>query len=149
MNQPTGVALLLSRLGAHVSARFAERLADLDLTPSQVGVLRVVGQDPGLSQQALAERLGAAPSRIVKLVDELEARGLVERHRSTTDRRQQELRVSGSAGDRVAAVREVVANHDADIVDALSSTELATLLTLLTKVAEAQGLGSDGHSGYR
>jgi DNA-binding MarR family transcriptional regulator len=149
MKQPSGVALLLSRLGAHVSGRFAARLAELGLTPPQVGVLRIVGQSPGLSQQVVAERLGAAPSRVVKLVDELEARGLVERRRSATDRRQQELHVIAGAGERIAAVRAVVRDHDADIASALTTEELDELLRLLTKVADAQGLGSDGHPGSR
>ena len=149
MRPPSGAALLLSRLGAHVSARFAQRLSELDLTPAQVGVLRVVGQSPGLSQQAVAERLAASPSRVVKLVDELEERGLVERRRSATDRRQQELHLAEGAGERVAAVRAVVRDHDAEVTGALDAQELETLVGLLRKVAEAQGLGDDGHPGYR
>ena len=145
---PSGAALLLSQLGAHISGRFAQRLAGLGLTPAQVGVLRVVGQSPGLSQQALAVRLGAAPSRVVKLVDELEELGLVERRRSQTDRRHHELHISEGAADRVAAVRRVVREHDADITAALTEDELATLLALLRKVADAQGLSADGHPGY-
>lgn len=146
---PSGAALLLSRVGAHVSARFADRLAALDLTPPQVGVLRIVGQHPGLSQQALAERLGAAPSRVVKLVDELEDRRLVVRRRSTTDRRQQELHLADGADERVAAVRAVVREHDADITAALTGDELEELLLLLSKVAAAQGLSDEGHPGYK
>ena len=145
---PSGAALLLSHLGAHVAARFAERLSELDLTPAQVGVLRVVGQSPGLSQQALAARLGAAPSRVVKLVDELEERTLVERRRSRTDRRHHELHLAADAADRVTDVRQVVRAHDAAVTSALSEDELATLLTLLRKVAAAQGLATDGHPGY-
>lgn len=147
MRPPSGAALLLSSLGTHVSTRFAQRLAELDLSPAQVGVLRVVGQEPGLSQQAVAERLGASPSRVVKLVDELEERGLVERRRSATDRRQQELHPATEASDRVAAVRKVVRDHDAEITAALSAAELETLVGLLRKIADAQGLGGDGHPG--
>jgi DNA-binding MarR family transcriptional regulator len=146
--RPSGIAFLLAQLGAHTSDRFAARLAELDLTPAHVGVLRVVGQSPGLSQQALAVRLGAAPSRVVKLVDELEEHGLVERRRSQTDRRHHELHIADGAADRVAAVRRVVREHDADITSSLSADELATLLTLLRKVADAQGLAADGHPGY-
>jgi DNA-binding MarR family transcriptional regulator len=145
---PSGAALLLSQVGARVAVRFAERLAELALTPAQVGVLRVVGQSPGLSQQALALRLGAAPSRVVKLVDELEEHGLVERRRSQTDRRHHELHIADGAADRVAAVRRVVREHDADITAALTEDELATLLALLRKVAAAQGLATEGHPGY-
>ena len=78
---PSGAALLLSQLGAHVSRRFAERLAPLDLSPAHVAVLRVVGQNPGIGQRELAEELGVVPSRVVVLIDELEERGIVERRR--------------------------------------------------------------------
>ena len=148
VRQPSGAALLLSQLGAQVSARFSERLAGLDLTPAQVGVLRVVGQHPGLSQQSLAERLGTTPSRVVKLVDELEERGLVERRRSQVDRRHHELYVAEGARDRVAAVRRVVRDHDAEVTEPLTADELASLLALLRKVAQAQGLSVDEHPGY-
>lgn len=149
MARPSGIAFLLAQLGAHTADRFGARLAELDLTPAHVGVLRIVGQNPGLSQQALSERLGALPSRVVRLVDELEDRGLVVRRRSTTDRRQQELHLADGAGDRVAAVRKVVRDHDADITGALTSDELDDLLRLLAKVAAAQGLTDDGHPGYK
>ena len=124
-------------MGAEVSARFAALLAPLDLTPSHVGILRNLASDPGLSQQALAARQGKAPSRVVKLLDELEDRGLVERRRSTTDRRHHELHLSPAAGDRLAAVRRVVSKNDATLVEPLTADELATLLNLLSKLAAA------------
>ena len=115
------------------------------MTPGQL--VRDARRSAGLSQQALATRLGAAPSRVVKLVDELEEHGLVERRRSTTDRRQQELHLAACASDHLTAVRSVVADHDADITGALTDTERSTLLGLLVKVADAQGLGGEGHPG--
>ena len=146
--RPSGVALLLSQLGANASARFARRLEALDLTPAHVGVLRVVGQQPGLSQQALAQQLGAAPSRVVKLIDELEQRGLVRRQRSDTDRRNYALHIDDQAADRVAAVRQIVGQHDVETVAPLSADEVELLRSLLTKLADAQGLGTGAHPGY-
>lgn len=138
--RPSGVALLLSRLGEYSSTRFAARIAELGLTPSQVGVLRVVGQNPGLSQQAVSQRLGSVPSRIVQLVDELEARGLVERRRSATDRRNYELHVPESAADRIAEILSTVAAHDAAMIEGLSAQEVRTLRDLLAKLADHNGL---------
>ena len=68
------VAFLLSQLGAHATALFTERIASLDLTPPQVGFLRLVGCEAGSSQQAIAGRLRVAPSRLVPLVDGMEER---------------------------------------------------------------------------
>jgi DNA-binding MarR family transcriptional regulator len=146
--RPTGIAFLLAQLGAHTSERFAARLAELDLTPAHVGVLRVVGQNPGLSQQALSERLGSLPSRIVRLVDELEQRGLVERRRSQTDRRNHELYVAESAGEQLGAVLAAVGEHDAEITGGLTAAEKRALAELLGKLAAHQGLGPEVHPSY-
>ena len=144
MKPPSGVALLLAQLGAHASDRFATRLAELDLTPAHAGVLRIIGQNPGLSQQSVSERLGAAPSRVVKLVDELEDKGLVERRRSVDDRRTYELSIASGATQQLAAVRSAVSQHDAMLVASLSAEERQTLVSLLRRVAEAEGLRPGG-----
>lgn len=145
----SGLALLLSQLGSHVSVELARRLSPLGLTPAHVGILRVLAIEPGLSQQALAARIGAVPSRVVKLLDELGDRGLVERRRSEADRRHHELHLAPAAAQRLGQVRAIVAEHDRAIVGDLSEDELATLLGLLGKVASAQGLATLGHPSYR
>lgn len=149
MRPPSGAAFLLSQLGTRVADRFAAALAPLDLRPAHVGLLRPIAAEPGLSQQRLAERVGTVPSRIVKLLDELEDRGLVERRRSATDRRSHELHLAPAAGARLAEVRRTVSEHDAAVVEPLTPGELATLLTLLGKLAAAQGLAPGTHPGFR
>jgi DNA-binding MarR family transcriptional regulator len=149
VKRPSGAALLLSQIGAHVSAEFTRRLAPLGLRPAHVGILRVLALRPGLSQQELASAIGAVPSRVVKLLDELSERGLVERRRSTADRRNHELHLSPSASDRLLEVREVVSEHDEAVIAGLSADETQTLLRLLNKIAKGQGMASTGHPGYR
>ncbi len=149
VKRPSGAALLLSQVGAHVGAEFARRLAPLDLTPPHVGILRILAFQPGISQQALATAIGAVPSRVVKLLDELEDRGLVERRRSTTDRRHHELHLSPAATERLAAVMTIAVEHDRAITAGLTAAERGTLVALLGKIAEEQGIGTLGHPGYR
>ncbi|QLE75423.1 MarR family transcriptional regulator [Streptomyces rectiverticillatus] len=50
----------------------------------------MIATRPGLSRRALAADLGVVPSRVVTLVDHLDGKGLVERRRSTEDRRNQQ-----------------------------------------------------------
>ena len=82
-----GIGFLLSQVGSHSSARFADRLEPLGFKPAHAGVLRVIREADGLSQQALGERLGIFASRLVGVIDEMEERGLVERRNSPSDRR--------------------------------------------------------------
>ena len=76
---PLGLARLPPLTGRrHSAGRFADRLAPLGLKPPHAGILRALDRADGLSQQALGETLGAFPSRLVVLLDELEGSGLVD-----------------------------------------------------------------------
>lgn len=143
------VAFLLSQVGAAAAQRFAERLGDLDLTPGDVGILRLIAGDPELSQRALADRLGVAPSRVVVLLDRLEKHGLVERVRSVRDRRHHELALTDAGREVMAAMRDIGRAHEREITSALTADERDQLGALLTRIADSLGLTPDVHPGYR
>ncbi len=138
-------AFLLSQLGALASARFAERTRELGLTPSDAGVLRLLGRTPGLSQRSLADRLGAVPSRVVPLIDSLEARGLVARVRSSTDRRNYELRLTAEGTKVLGKLRGIAERQEAELLAPLTSEQSAQLGSLLAMLASAHALDTDLH----
>lgn len=142
-------AFLLSQLGALASARFAERTRGLGLTPSEAGVLRLLGRNPGLSQRSLADRLGAVPSRVVPLIDSMEARGLVERGRSSTDRRNYELRLTTDGTQVLRTLRGIAEQHEAELLAPLTSEQSAQLGSLLALLAGAHDLDADLHRDTR
>ncbi|QPZ38734.1 MarR family winged helix-turn-helix transcriptional regulator [Paramicrobacterium chengjingii] len=142
------VAFLLSQVGGLAASKFAERVSDLGVTPSDVGLLRVIATTPGLSQRGLADALGVGPSRVVALVDGLEDRGLVERTRSETDRRNHELRLTDAGRSVMTAMRTVGAAHERDLLAALTDEERIFLGEILAKVAEANQLLPDVHPGF-
>lgn len=144
-----GLAFLLSQVGAHSSARFAERLAPLELTPAHAGILRVIKQADGLSQQALGEKLGMYPSRLVVVLDELERRSLVERRDSPTDRRSYALYLTEAGRDALEKVGRIAHQHQEDICAALDESERAQLAEFLTRIATQQQLTPGVHPGYR
>lgn len=65
----------------------APALAPYGIDGRELAVLAVLGADLPLSQQEAAEQLGVDRTTMVALVDELEGKGMVERHRSAHDRR--------------------------------------------------------------
>ena len=146
---PVGSAFLLTQLGTQAAAAFAERIARLDLTPPQTGLLRVVAAEPGRSQQALARQLGTPPTRLVALVDGLEERGLLERRRNPEDRRLHAVHL-GPAGEKIIGeIRTVAREHDDAVLEALDAAERSQLRALLGKLADAHGLTAGVHPGYR
>jgi DNA-binding MarR family transcriptional regulator len=144
-----GLAFLLSQVGAHASARFAERLEPLGLKPAHAGILGVIQQADGLSQQALGETLGIFPSRLVAVLDELEQRGLVERRDNPNDRRSHALYLTEAGRAALEQIGRVGRAHQDALCAALDSSERAQLAGLLTRIAAEQGLTPGVHPGFR
>lgn len=144
-----GAAFLLAQLGAHAAGLFAERIAALDLTPAQAGLLRLLARTPGRSQRELADDLGMPPSRFVPFADELEERGLIERRKNPTDRRQYALHLTDRGAELLTALRSAGAAHEQQICQALSPEEHRQLTALLRQIAEQQGLTPGVHPGYK
>jgi DNA-binding MarR family transcriptional regulator len=145
----TDIAFLLAQLGAYAAERFGERAAALDFTRPQAGLLRLISREPGLSQQAVARRLGTPPSRLVALVDGLEERGLIERRRNPGDRRNYALHPTAAGQQAMAALGQVSLEHEQAISAPLTQAERAQLSKLLGKLAAAHGLVPGVHPGYR
>jgi DNA-binding MarR family transcriptional regulator len=145
----TGTAFLLAQLGSYAAERFGERAGALDFTRPQAGLLRLIGREPGQSQQAVARRLGTPPSRLVALVDGLEQRGLIERRRNPGDRRNYALYLTPAGKQAMAGLAQAAADHDEEIGAPLTPAERADLHKLLAKLAAAHGLLPGVHPGYR
>jgi DNA-binding MarR family transcriptional regulator len=144
-----GLSFLLSQVGAHSSARFAERLEPLGLKPPHAGILRVINEANGLSQQALGERLGVFPSRLVGLLDELERRGLLERRESPTDRRSYALHLTEAGRDSLERIDRISREHGEALCAALDESERARLADFLARIAAEQQLAPGIHPGFR
>lgn len=146
---PCGVAFLLSQLGAHSAGLFGQRLASLGLMPPHAGLLRKIASDPGINQQALAEHLGVLPSRMVALLDELEAKKLIERATIPEDRRTYALRLTARGQQVLYKIAEIAVEFEQDLCAALSRKEQATLVDLCSRIVKQQGLTPGVHPGYR
>ena len=144
---PSSVAFLLSQVGIHASQRFARRIAEIDLQPPQFRVMNMVDAVEGRSQQAIAETIGAPPSRMVAIVDELEARGLIERRPHPGDRRVHALYLTAAGRRLLARGRKIALEHEEELMKGLSAADRRRLVALLQKVVEDQGIGSGVHPG--
>lgn len=144
-----GLAFLLSQVGAHSAQLFADRLAPLNLVPPHVGILSVIKQADGLSQQALGEKLGVFPSRLVGLIDELEKLGLVERRNNPADRRSYALYLTRAGVEMCEQIDRIAAEHQSALCAALNESEKAQLADLLSRIANQQDLAPGVHPGFR
>src|SRR5262245_51216936 len=85
---------LVSELCTAVRDRIPELAAELELSPAQCHVLKLIDPAKPIAMRTLAEALGCDASNITGIVDRLEARGLVERRTASHDRRVKTLAVT-------------------------------------------------------
>jgi DNA-binding MarR family transcriptional regulator len=145
---PRRTGYRLSQLGTFAAQRFADDVKELGLTASEAGLLRLLARHEGLNQRDLATRLGAAPSRVVALLDSLEGHGLIQRRRSAIDRRQHEVLLTADGTATMRRLRMVVEAREQAFVGGLTGAERAQLAALLDKLADAHGLDPEVHPGY-
>ncbi|AFM18356.1 transcriptional regulator [Mycolicibacterium chubuense NBB4] len=117
-----------------------DAVSEHGVSTAQIGVLRQLAGEPGLSGAELARRLLISPQGVQLALTALEKRGLVQRKQDPQHGRilQAFLTVKGR---KVAAavVNDAIAAHD-KVFGVLSSAEQETLKELLGRVVE-QGTG--------
>jgi DNA-binding MarR family transcriptional regulator len=142
-----GLAFLLSTLGYHSHALWAERLVRLRLDTRQAAMLLHVAAAEGKPQQVLVRALRIPASRVVALVDDLEQRRLLQRRGDPADRRVRRLHLTPQGKRVVGQLAERSAAHEAQLCAGLEPGEREQLLLLLRKAASGLQLSPNVHSG--
>src|SRR5258705_10124236 len=86
LNAPT-LGFLLHEVARLLRRRFEQNARGSGLTRSQWQVLAYLAKNEGINQSGLADLLEIEPITLCRIVDKLQARGLVERHPDPSDRR--------------------------------------------------------------
>jgi DNA-binding MarR family transcriptional regulator len=130
---------LIRRLNQISVALFAERMteAGLRLTPVQFAALSAVEAHPGIDQARVAGLIAYDRATLGKVIDRLEARGLVSRCTAAHDRRAKQLELTDAGAELLAAARPIVGALQPDILAGLDAAERARFTRLLDKVTMA------------
>ena len=107
------------------------------LRPVEYTVLTLIAENPGGSLAQLARALAVTAPNITVMVDRLEARGLVARQQSESDRRTQVLHTTAKGAELVRKATERIIEAEKEALP-LTAGERAMLLELLHKVACAR-----------
>ena len=113
------------------------------------GILGVIERADGLSQQALGERLGVFPSRLVGVLDDLEGRGLVERRNSPTDRRSYALYLTEGGRKALEQIASRRARAPGRALRRPRRLGAGAARGAPARIAAQQGLTPGVHPGFR
>ena len=118
---------LLNDVGRLLRVEADCRARTQGMTRAQWTILLWLDREPGLSQKELADLLEVEPITVARLVDRLEARGMVERRADQRDRRIWRLHLlpaaapilAGIARDRASLLHTITSGLDVDTHSAL------------------------------
>jgi MarR family transcriptional regulator for hemolysin len=113
---------------------FERRSKGIGLTRSQWAVLAYLARNEGSSQAALADMLDIEPITLVRLLDKLEAAGLVERRPDPADRRVRRLFLTPATGPLLEQAQQLGAETRDAAFAGLNEAERDQLTDLLMKV---------------
>lgn len=131
---PDLIGYNLRRAEALMTQDFTRVTEELGVTPGQFGTLVLIDANPGLNQTALGRALGIDRSTVVSVIDKLEARGLVARAPSASDRRSYALGLSPAGSELLDRARPLVRLHEDRIAARLEPGERDILLQLLRRL---------------
>jgi MarR family transcriptional regulator, lower aerobic nicotinate degradation pathway regulator len=126
---------LLDYLARRMRLRSEAVLTPLGLRPRHLVALTVLRDGGGSTQQALAATLAMDGTNIVGLLNDLEAKNLIERRRSPEDRRRHMVELTQAGATQLAKVEFALIAAEDEVLGALGEAQRETLYNLLQQAA--------------
>lgn len=116
-------------------ARLDERLKVLGMSQARWSALYWLSQSPeGASQTALADRTGVEAATLVRVIDALEAQGLVERKSCPGDRRVKVVHLKEAARPLLAQIDALGEELRQEVMEDVTREEVEQALGLLRRL---------------
>ena len=126
--------ILLHDVARMLRTRSDQRARARGMTRAQWVILARLARQPGISQNELAQICEVEPITVGRLIDRLEAHGLVERRGDPKDRRVRRLHLLPSAEpilEEIAAYREALNEQLVDGLDDAARNKLIDMLIFM------------------
>jgi DNA-binding MarR family transcriptional regulator len=132
------LSFLLKSTFALLEGTIEPELARLGINGREFGLLTLIEAEGPASQQRLASRIGVDRTTMVGLIDALEEKGLVERHKDPSNRRAYLLEVTAAGRKKLRDALKAVERAEQLALAPLSVADSATLTRILQRLVEAR-----------
>jgi DNA-binding MarR family transcriptional regulator len=128
------VGYLMRQALVAFSRRADRELRALDMTGLQVLPLLLIAKQRCRTAAALARNTGNDPGATTRMLDRLQAKGLVSRARTTADRRQQVLELTPAGAALAAQMPAAMTRTHNALLEGFSADDIAQLKSLLRRI---------------
>ena len=133
-NADESVGHLMVRITTHMKRRIERRMAVHGLTAAQWVPLWMLQTRQGETAQELTCAMNTDAGAMTRMLDRLEAKGLVERERSADDRRVVRLRLTDAGKEVVREVPQVLAEVNNAALRGFTGAEFEQLKSMLKRM---------------
>lgn len=134
LEPPTSIGFLVKRCGGLMSQLAERRFAAERVSFTQWMVIANLGRFERLTATALSAETCHDLGALTRIVDDLEAEGLVRRERTERDRRVVEITLTPEGRRYLQAGKRLVVELLNSLAEPFSRQELETLITLLQRM---------------
>ena len=129
---------LLDHLARRMRLRGESVFTQLGLRPRHLVALTVLRDQGGSTQQALSSTLMMDATNVVGLLNELETRGLIERRRSSQDRRRHLVELTAAGLELLNEAECALTAAENEVLAALDEAQRVALYNLLQQATNGE-----------
>jgi DNA-binding MarR family transcriptional regulator len=133
------LSLLFGRMGRIWRDTMAETIHGKFETMLETHLLVSLVREGPAAQNEIAVRVAQHPTAVSRMLDDLEARKLVRRHRDPNDRRKMRVETTAEGRAQVEATRPIFIRAVEEVMRGLDQADRVALRDLLKKMVEAHG----------
>jgi DNA-binding MarR family transcriptional regulator len=130
-----GFGYLLNKVRQSFFSVLEQQLAPLDITPAQFLILVSLAHKRGNSPSEFARLMNYDAGAMTRLLDRVEKKDLIQRERSTEDRRIVQIVLTDKARELYPRILEIVARVQDHMLSGLNTADKTVLENLLKRIS--------------
>jgi MarR family transcriptional regulator, organic hydroperoxide resistance regulator len=135
----TSLTSWIGRIRKALRREFEARAAGLDITVSQLQVLRRLWEGDGILTSTLTRDVASDGGTITGVLDRLESKGLIRRQRSLEDRRAVHVSLTPAGRELEAPLTGMIGALNGQALEGFTPEESAALIRALERIGKNLG----------
>ena len=127
-----------------INVLWEESYRPVGLSPSHAYMMLFILENPGETPNKLAQRMGLKISTVTRFIDSLSAKGLVERKKENTDKRECSVYATKSGENLKIELKKISKKLHTKIRKILGETNVAKTIDILKKFNTAMNNENEG-----